>query len=654
MTRTFALALLLAIAASAQSQSPQTSDWGYYGGDLFGQRYSALTQVNRANVDRLEVAWTYRTGELGEGFASAGKMAFEATPVLAFDLLYLTTPTNIVVALDPATGQERWRYDSRIPRDRRYGEATSRGVTVWQDVRPAAAEGACATRVFAGTLDARLVALDARTGKPCTDFGASGAVDLTAGIRLRDASDYVVTAPPAMYRDLVIVGSAIGDNRAVELERGTVRAFDARTGALRWSFDPIPDSRSHPSAAGWQPEQAQRTGGANAWAVMSVDPARGIVFVPTGSASPDFFGGERLGANRFANSLLALDASSGKLLWHHQTVHHDLWDYDLAAQPMLVDLDLELGSVAAVVQATKTGMLFVYDRENGAPVFPVSERRVPPSNVPGEVAAPTQPFSSLPPLSSHGPLDPAQAWGVTFWDRGECRAMIRGLRNEGLFTPPDPRGSLSYPSYVGGVNWGGIAYDARRRRVIAAVNHVPAVVTLLTSSQLEAQLEEQRRDDRYPNSEFARQRGAPYGMRREPLLSPWGLPCSPPPWGTLVSVDLEEQRIVWEVPLGSTEGIAPWFVPTRDFGLPHMGGPIATAGNLVFIGGAMDGYFRAFDLETGRELWKHRLPAGGQATPMTYRAGPEQRQFIVIAAGGHGGLGTEQGDYVVAFALPRR
>jgi quinoprotein glucose dehydrogenase len=645
--RTAILAATLLAATTTHSQSPQSSDWGYYGRDSGGQRHSPLAQVNRSNVTELEVAWTYRTRELGAGFARADKLAFEATPVLAFDMLYLSTPTNIVIALDPETGRERWRHDPRIDRARRYSEATSRGVTAWQD--PRAQPGTfCSRRIFTGTLDARLIALDAVTGAACTGFGARGTIDLSAGTRARDPGEYLVTSPPAVYGDLVITGAAIGDNRAVDLERGIVRAFDARTGTLRWSFDPLPDAATHAAAKEWRTDQAQRTGAANAWAVMSVDPARGIVFVPTGSASPDFYGGERLGTNRFANSLLALEAATGKLLWHQQTVHHDLWDYDLAAQPMLVDLDFDDGSVPAVVQATKTGMLFVYDRETGAPVFAIEERPVPATRVPGEVSSPTQPFSSLPALASHEPLDPAAAWGLTFWDRGKCRDAIERLRNDGIFTPPDLRGTLLFPGYAGGVNWGGVAYDAQRQRVIAAVNHLAMVVTLLP----EAELGTQRKSGRYPASEFARQAGTPYAMRREPLLSPWGLPCSPPPWGTLINIDLKEQRIVWEVPLGSTAGVAPWFVPARNFGMPNMGGPIVTAGNLVFVAAAMDGFMRAYDLESGRELWKHELPAGGQATPMTYR-GASGRQYIVIAAGGHGGLGTERGDYVLAFALPK-
>ena len=634
------------MSPAAPAQSPDSSDWGYYGGDVFGQRYSSLDQINRDNVSRLQVAWTYRTGELGEGFARRDKLAFEATPVLAFGMLYLSTPTNIVIALDPVTGREKWRYDPRIDRKREYAEATSRGVSVWQDPDNDR-DGPCTRRVFSGTLDARLIAVDAMTGKPCTDFGSGGMVDLTKGLRIRDRGDYLVTSPPAIYKDIVIVGSAIGDNRAAELERGVVRAFDARTGALRWAFDPLPDSKSHPAAAEWRDGEAAATGAANAWAVMSVDPHRGLVFVPTGSASPDFYGGRRIGSNRFANSLLALDAATGRLVWHQQLVHHDLWDFDLAAQPALVDMEIDGASVSAVLQATKTGMLFVFERDSGKPVFPVIERPVPASHVPGEQASPTQPFPATPPLLDHGPIRPEDAWGITFWERGKCRELIASLRNEGIFTPPDERGTIMRPGYAGGVNWGGIAFDVRRERVIAALNHMPMVVTLIPPESVARDAE----SGRFPRSEFAYQRGTPYAMRREPLLSPWGLPCTPPPWGTLVSVDLRKNRIAWQVPLGSTEGVGPWFAPVRDFGLPHMGGPIVTAGDLVFVAAAMDGYIRAYDVETGRELWKHRLPAGGQATPMTYRAGPRQRQYVVIAAGGHGGLGTARGDYVVAFAL---
>ena len=650
--RAIAMLGLAMFAAAAAPPGRQSDDdepqWGSYGGDPGGNRHSPLTQITRGNVEQLEIAWTYRTGELGAGFARAAHLSFEATPVLAFGSLFLETPTNIIIALDPETGRERWRYDPNIDRSRHYGETSSRGVSVWEESDAKRQSAPCARRIFTGTLDARLIAIDAQTGKPCSDFGAHGQIDLTQGLRIRDRDFYEVTSPPAVLGDVLVVGSAIGDNRAVDVERGVVRAFDAHTGALRWSFDPIPDSPSHPAAAQWNLSQAAGTGGGNAWGVMSVDKDHGLVYVPTGSASVDFYGGTRLGSNRFADSLLALDAATGKVAWQQQLVHHDLWDFDLAAQPALVDVEMQGIPVPAVIEATKSGMLYVFERTKGSPLFPITERPVPRSLVPGEQAAPTQPFSSLPRLVSQAPIRPQDAWGITFWDRGKCRDAIASHRSDGIFTPPDTRGTIMSPGYIGGVDWGGIAFDARRQRVFAAVNHLPMVVTLIPPGELG----KQAASSDYRSSEFARQAGTPYAMRREPLLSPWGLPCIAPPWGTLVSVDLRRNRIVWQVPLGSTEGLGPWFAPTRDFGTPNMGGPIATAGDLVFVGAAMDSYFRAFDLETGRELWKYHLPAGGQATPMTYRAGRNQRQYVVISAGGHGGLGTPRGDYVIAFALP--
>ncbi|MBV6418307.1 MAG: Quinoprotein glucose dehydrogenase [Steroidobacteraceae bacterium] len=647
MLRHILYALALA-ATAAHGQSPAVSDWGHYGGDSFGQRYSPLHEINRDNVAKLEVAWTYRTGELGAGFARADKLAFEATPVLAFGRLYLSTPTSIVIALDPATGRELWRHDPHIPRDRHYAEATSRGVAAWEDP-DRNRKGACIRRVFLGTLDARLLALDADSGKPCADFGLDGAVQLGVDARLTTPGEYLVTSPPAIFEDVVIVGSAIGDNRGVELERGIVRGFDARSGATLWKFDPIPDSKDHPTASHWRADQAQRTGGANAWAPITVDPGRGLAFIPTGSASPDFYGGERQGDNAMANSLVALDARTGAVRWYRQLIHHDLWDFDLAAQPTLIEIESEARSVAAVVQATKSGLLFVLDRETGEPVYGIEERKVPASRVPGEQASPTQPFPKTPPLVSPGPIRPQDAWGLTFWDRGKCRELIAKYRNEGAYTPPDLAGTILFPSFVGGVNWGGVAHDLRSNRIIAVVNHFPFVVTLAPRETLRIQ----RESGGFPESEFAAQRGTPYGARREPLVSPWGLPCVRPPWGTLVSVDLGKNRIDWEVPLGGTRGILPAWLPSRDFGMPGLGGAIVTAGDLVFVAAAMDNRFRAFDVETGKELWKRALPAGGQATPMTYRAGPDHRQFVVIAAGGHGGLDTPKGDYVIAYALPR-
>lgn len=513
-------------AAPAHAQSRGASDWGFYGGDGFGRRFSSLDQINRGNVTHLQPVWTYHTGEHGTGLARAGKLTFEATPVLAYGALYLETGTNIVIAVDPQTGQERWRFDPRIDRERHYAEVTSRGVSLWEDSDFARHERPCRRRVFTGTLDARLLALDANTGRPCADFGTNGAIDLTQGVRIRDRDAYLVTSPPAIYGNLVIVGSAIGDNRAVNVERGVIRAFDARNGLLMWTFDPIPDGPDHPAAAEWNPGQAQNTGAANAWGVMTIDEEHGLVLIPTGSASPDFYGGLRLGSNRFADSLLVLAAGTGKLVWHQQLVHHNLWDYDLAAQPVLGDVEINGAPVPAVIQGTKTGMLYIFERTRGRPLVDIIEKPVPSSRVPGEQAAQTQPFSTLPALVSQAPVRPQDAWGITFWDRGKCRDLIGSLRNEGIFTPPDLHGTLLMPGYIGGVNWGGIAFDEQRQRVIAAVNQLPMRVTLLPADEFDAQA----RSGAYPHAEFGRQSGAPYGMRREPLLSPWGLPCTAPPW----------------------------------------------------------------------------------------------------------------------------
>jgi quinoprotein glucose dehydrogenase len=647
-TLSSALLLSASWAASAAPPGRQADDvephWAWYGGDAGGTRYAPLGQITRENVRDLRIAWSYRTGELGAGLARAEELTFEATPILVRGSLYLSTGTNIVIALDPASGRERWRHDPKVPRDVHYAEATSRGVSSWLDPNADTASP-CAHRILMGTLDARLIALDGRTGTPCVDFGAGGSVDLAQGPRPARRGEYLVTSPPAIYRDLVIVGSAIGDNAGVELERGIVRAFDVRSGEMRWSWDPIPSTDAQAFERGWSASAARRTGAANAWSVLSVDAGRGLIFVPTGSASPDFFGGERPGDNAHANSLVALRADTGQPVWHRQLIHHDLWDYDLAAQPMLIELERDGKAIPAVVQATKTGLLFVFDRETGEPVFEIVERPVPQSQVPGETSARTQPFPATPPLVSHAAITPQDAWGLTFYDRGACRELISKYRSEGIFTPPSLQGTILSPSYVGGVNWGSLAFDNERQLVIAAVNHVPMVVTLVPRAQLESMHE----SGDFPDSKFARQAGTPYGMRREMLASPLGLPCTAPPWGTLAAVDLRRNAIRWQVMLGSTRDVTPWFVPSRTIGMPNMGGPMVTASGLAFIGATTDNYLRAFDIETGQELWKGRLPAGGQATPMSYEV--DGRQFVVIAAGGHGPLGSRRGDYVVAFAL---
>ncbi|MBA8889053.1 quinoprotein glucose dehydrogenase [Dokdonella fugitiva] len=627
-------------------------EWNAYGGDGRGQRHAPLAQITPANVARLELAWSFRTGELGDGFARArAALTFEATPLMIDGTLYFDTATGKAFALDAASGRVRWQFDAKVPRGLDYSEMASRGVSFWRDAHADTA-APCARRILFATIDARLIALDAADGKPCTDFGRGGEVMLSKGVRLseRRVGQYEVTSPPAIAGDVAVVGSSIGDNGGTDLELGVVRAFDLRSGRELWHWDPIPRAAKVPADAAdpdfgeVDSQQAHWTGAANAWAPLAVDAERGLVFVPTGSASPDFFGGVRPGDMQWANSVVALRAATGELVWGRQLVHHDLWDYDVASQPMLVDLERDGRNIPALVQLHKTGQVFVLDRETGEPLFPIEERSVPQDAVEGEVPSATQPFSALPPLVSHAPVKPEDAWGLTFWDRNACRDRIAALHSEGIYTPPSLAGTIERPGYAGGSNWGGGAWDPQRRLLVANVMELPFVVALIPRDELDAQYD----SGTYEGWEFASQRGTPYGMRRTLLKSPLGAPCTAPPWGKLVAVDLARGTIAWSKPLGTSRDRAPW--PFWDIeGAPGMGGPLTTAGGLTFIGATTDNYLRAFDTSTGAEVWTMRLPAGAQATPMSYEAGG--RQYVVVAAGGHAKLGTTRGDYLLAFAL---
>ncbi|MEP6510295.1 MAG: pyrroloquinoline quinone-dependent dehydrogenase [Dokdonella sp.] len=636
----------------AASLHAAPSDWTAYGGDGQGQRHAPLAQITPQNVGQLELAWSFRTGELGAGFDRANDaLTFEVTPLLIGDSLYFNTATGKVFALDATKGLERWRFDAHVDKTRDYSEMTTRGVSYWRDANAVVGK-VCAQRIVFATIDARLFALDAKTGQRCADFGNKGEVPLANGVRqnTRNRGNYQVTSPPAIAGDIAIVGSSIGDNGGTDMPLGVVRAFDVRNGRELWHWDPIPRTAKIPNDAAnpdfgeVDNQQAHWTGAANAWAPFAVDADRGLVFVPTGSASPDFFGGVRPGDDHWANSLVALRAATGEFVWGRQLVHHDLWDYDTASQPMLIDLDRNGAKIAAVVQLTKTGQVFVFNRETGEPLFPIDERAVPQDAVAGETPSPTQPFSSLPSLVSHAPVRPDDAWGMTFWDRGACRDQIAALHSEGIFTPPSLQGTIERPGYAGGSNWGGGAWDPVRHLLIANVMELPFVVALIPRDQLAAE------DDsgNYKDWEFARMTGTPYGMRRRLLQSPLGAPCTAPPWGKLVAMDLAKGKIAWSKALGTSRDRAPWpFWNTQ--GVPNMGGPLTTASGLTFIGATTDNFLRAFDTTSGDEVWTMRLPAGAQATPMSYEVGG--RQFVVVAAGGHAKLGTTRGDYVLAFAL---
>jgi quinoprotein glucose dehydrogenase len=626
----FTLALLLAAPAVFAADS----GWTAYGGDAGGTRYSNLEQISRDNVGQLKAVWTYHTGALQPETALNQKAAFEATPILMDGTLYLTTPFNRVIALDPGSGAEKWTYDPKVSRSHDYSVVCSRGVAAWIDSKvidsKANDSAPCKLRIFEGTIDARLIALDGKTGQPCQDFGAAGTVDLTRGVVYGPEfrGDYEVTSAPTVVGDVVITGSSIGDNGAVDMPRGVVRGYDARTGALRWTWDPIP----------WAEKQQVRTGAANAWSTIAADPARDLIFVPTGSASPDYYGGARPGDNRWANSVVALKASTGTFVWGFQVVHHDLWDYDVASQPSLI----EFHGQPAVAVTTKIGNVFVLDRLTGKPLNTVEERAVPKSDIPGEDAAPSQPIPSWSAMVPQR-LTADDAWGATPEMREWCREKIQSLRNDGLFTPPSYGGTLAIPGNMGGVNWGSAAWDPSRNLLLANTNRVAAIAKLIPREDMQAAIGNAKQTETAWGGEFARQRGTPYGMHREWLVAPNNQPCNAPPWGALVAFDLNTGKLRWQSPLGSMSILWP-------AGSISFGGPMVTASGLIFTAAALDPHLHAFDSDTGKELWTAQLPASAQSTPMTYEW--KGKQYIVICAGGHGTMKSKMGDSVVAFALP--
>ena len=631
--------------ALSNGQTARESDWPNYGNDPGGMRFSQLAQINRDTVSKLKVAWTFHTGDIADGKDGHKRSGFETTPILVDGTLYLTTGFNRVIALDPATGKQRWAYDPEIDRTLDYGDGLiNRGVAAWLDDSRTARQP-CSRRIFEATLDARLIALDAATGKPCSDFGDKGQIDLcdVPAYTNRNLGEhmqgwYHMTSPPVVIDGLVIVGSAIDDNVRIDMPLGVVRAYDARTGVERWSWDPIPRNTQFQDASG---TKKWNTGAANAWSIMTVDRARDLIFIPTGSASPDYYGALRPGDDKWANSVVALHAKTGSLVWGFQLVHHDLWDYDSASPPLLATVPHDGKQVDVVIQGNKTGFLYVLNRDTGKPVFPVEEKPVPKSDVPGETASPTQPIPSAPPALTPQHMTVDDAWGPTPADRDFCRAEIVKLRNEGIFTPPSIQGTLSVPGHLGGMTWSGYAFDPTQNLLFVNTNNLPARVRLISRDKVASDKED---------GNYGSQRGTPYGMLRRFIQSPSDLPCSAPPWGMLTAVDMAAGTIRWQVPLGSME----------NFGGPHpgtppgsinLGGPIATAGGLVFIAGTTDPYIRAFDSTTGKLLWEAELPVSGHATPMTYES--TGKQYLVIAAGGHQVIPEEAlGDTLVAFELP--
>jgi quinoprotein glucose dehydrogenase len=630
--------LVLFLACSAVVA--QSGDWPTYGHDPGGQRFSPLSQINTSNVESLKVAWTYRTGDAYAPPSGSKSTQFEATPIYVDGTLVLSTPLGRVIALDPVTGKGRWTYDPHVDKDKGYGDYANRGVSTWKSSKGV-------RYIYDATIDARLIALNFATGEVISEFGDNGVINLRNRLRIapHGFADYEETSPPAIINGTLVIGSGVADNGSTTQASGEVRAFDAATGKLKWTWDPIPQDPADPAAKTWKNGSAAHTGAANAWSVIASDPQRDLVFVPTGSASPDFYGGERLGDNVYANSVVAIRVSSGKVVWHFQTVHHDLWDFDVATPPLLFDLHRNGETIPAIAIGSKTANLFILNRETGKPVFGVEERAVPKSDVPGEVSSPTQPFPLKPAPLGLQKLTPEDAWGIDESDRASCREELKSLHTGSIFTPPSVEGSVLMPSYIGGMNWGGMAYDPQNDLLVLPANNIAAEVRLIPRADYES-VRNSRNRKLNGDWEFAPQRGTPYGMMRRLMLSPKRLPCNPPPWSTLTAISASTGETKWQVPFGSFSPKTP-----KSWGSASLGGPIATAGGLVFIGSTLAPELYAFDIKAGRLLWTGTLPTSPKATPMTYQ-GPDGKQYIVVAAGGFGDKDLAPlGDYLVAFSL---
>ena len=639
------------LAAAVSAHADGSADWPVTEGAPGGGRYSPLADITAANVASLHVAWTYHHGDFWRSAIPPAQRnsAFESTPIVVDGRLIFTTPRNRVIALDPETGRELWTFDPKLARGGLYANMwINRGVAYWRDRN---ASGACAARVFLATLDARLVALDANTGEPCSDFGANGTVNLLDGIApLYDAREYNVTSPGTVVGDVIAVGSSIADTVRPDSPPGDVRGFDVRTGALRWTFHTIP-REGEAGRETWE-TGTELSGAANVWSTMTADLARGWLFLPVSTPSPDFYGGDRAGANLYSDSLVALDAATGKPIWHFQTVHHDLWDYDLAAPPVLVTLARGGRRVDAVAQATKTGFVFVLDRATGQPLFPVEERPVPASDVPGERTWPTQPVPTAPPPLVPQRLDEVDLYSLDPAHLAACRERLAQLRNEGMFTPPSLRGTILYPFTGGGANWSGASFDPASGLLVVPVQNLAHIVTL-------EQVGERATGggkDFHPLSGTGLRAlwwlitgsGAGDRYRIHPIhgrvvFEHDGVPCNRPPWGRLVAVDLARGALAWTVSTSTREG---------DPGSNGYGPALVTAGGLVFHGGTLSPVLRVHDLRTGVRIATFDLPAGLHAGPISYKLAPDHKQYLVVAPGGHAVVGSPPGDAVIAYTLP--
>ncbi|MDX2180949.1 MAG: pyrroloquinoline quinone-dependent dehydrogenase [Bryobacteraceae bacterium] len=624
-------------AAKSRLAEPATA-WLHYGADAGGTRYSNLSQIHRGNVNQLKVAWTYNTGDIADGTGNGVKSAFEATPIVVDGAMYLVSALHRLIALDAETGRELWTFDPKLDRVRPQMLYTHRGAAYWTDGRE--------RRLFYGTLDGQLWAIDAKTGRPAAGFGEAGAVDLRRGVTAEGMLDgsrrgYGMTSPPLIFGNLVICGSIVPDADA-KSPLGDVRAFDARTGKLVWTFHVIPrdgefgvetwEERSDGAAR--LGDSRKGRGAANMWSIASLDEKRGLVFLPLTSPANDRYGGDRPGANLFGDALVALDAATGKRVWHFQTVHHDLWDYDLPAQPVMTRMLKGGKLVDAVAQVTKMGFTFVFDRETGAPLFDVVEKPVPASEVPGERAYPTQPFPVAPPPFARQSFSKEELTDVTPESRAFCETLIEGAALAPMYTPTGLKRTILFPGTNGGANWGGASYDPVTRTLYVNSMDVGQVGAMVKNR---------------PGAELPyRMTGAPTYYSRFWDRNRW--PCQKPPWGHLTAIDLDKGEFKWRVTLGVVDALIEKGLPPT--GTSNLGGSIVTAGGLLFIGATDDSRFRAFDKYTGKEIWTVKVPASAHATPMTFQGLRTKKQFVVVAAGGGNKYNDQYDGALIAYSLP--
>jgi quinate dehydrogenase (quinone) len=628
-------------AVTPVAEGTEQKDWAHWGNTTAGNRFAALDQINKGNIDKLQVAWTFRTGDIPESTGAGAED--QNTPLQIGDTVYTCTAYGKVFALDADSGAQRWKFDPQ-------GTAPN-----WQRCRglgysdaPASTDNlptACTKRLFLPTGDARLIAINAETGQPCEEFGNKGTVDLTTDMGEVKPGYYQQTSTPLVAGDVVIIGGRVADNYSTGEPPGVVRAYDVRSGELVWAWDPgNPNTTKRPPAG-----ETYTRGTPNVWSAMSYDARLGLVYLPTGNATPDFFAGQRTEFDdKWSSSIVAIDVKTGQVRWHFQTTHHDLWDFDLPAQPLLYDVpDDKGGTQPALAQVTKQGEIFLLNRETGVPISRVEERPVPQGNVPGERYSPTQPFSVDMPSIGNQTLTESDMWGATPFDQLMCRIQFKGMRHEGVYTPPGMDRALQFPGSLGGMNWGSVSVDPTTHymfvndmRLGLANYMIPRDKIAAGASGIEMGV--------------VPQEGTPFGAMRERFLSAAGIPCQKPPFGTLSAIDLKTRKLMWQVPVGTVQDTGPLGIRMHlpiPIGMPTLGASLATQSGLLFFAGTQDFYLRAFDTGNGNEIWKARLPVGSQSGPMTYVSPKTGKQYILLTVGG-ARQSPDRGDYVIAYALP--